>query len=328
MIKNYISVLVLAFICAMSISHISAQEKVEKYKVVVVEKTIDANGNEIEKKIVKDGDEAKALIEKMESEEKNTWTNDDGETIDLDGKNYKVLKKEAYKMKIIDEDGNEEILEWDGEGEMPQEIKEALEKENIDINEFRAHKKIAQNNNVQDINVEVEVDAEGTEKKHIKIELEEDGKKELIEFEMEGEEIPADIQKILDERGIELKIRDEGKTEKKIIIQKGGQANSNKPQLGVMIENDPKGVLVNEIVKDSSAAKAEMKEGDVITAIDNKKLKTTRELIALIGAAKVGDVINVDFLRDGKAMSKKIELQKRVELFEFKTWDEVMKKKK
>ena len=113
---------------------LNAQEKKEKVKVVVIEKTIDENGNMQEVKVIKEGDEAKEYINEMKkSEEKHIWISKDGKEIDLSDKEYKVIKKKKVKMVQKDDDGNEEVIEWSGEGEMPDEIKSKLEEHDIDI---------------------------------------------------------------------------------------------------------------------------------------------------------------------------------------------------
>lgn len=38
----------------------------------------------------------------------------------------KMQKKKQMRLKVIDEEGNEKLLEWDGEGEMPAEMKEHI----------------------------------------------------------------------------------------------------------------------------------------------------------------------------------------------------------
>lgn len=208
MIKNYITTVFLAFICAMSITHLSAQEKTEKYKIVVVEKVVDADGNVTEKQIVKEGAEAKALMEEMEKEGENTWISKNGDEIDLSGKKHKMITKEQMRIKTINDDGIEKVIEWDGEGEMPDEMKELMKKEGITFPQNQE--------NTIDVEVDME-DAANTEKKIIRIKKNENGEEELMEFELEGDEIPDDVQKILDEHGIDLKSVQSDNEQKKVI---------------------------------------------------------------------------------------------------------------
>jgi len=174
MLKNYISILILAAISAFSINELSAQEKKEAHKVIVIEKSVDADGNVNENKVVKEGQEAKDFINKMNNEEGvNIWITDEGEEIDLDGKKHKMIKKQQYKIVKKDDDGNEETIEWNGEGEMPNEIKKALEEADIEISEHESK------------TVDVKVESEGG-KSMIKIMKGSNGDQEEIELEFEN----------------------------------------------------------------------------------------------------------------------------------------------
>lgn len=391
MIKNYISIVFLALISAMSLSHLSAQDKVAKYKVVVVEKSIDENGNEIESKIVKEGDEAKQFIDEMEDGDKNIWTTKDGEKIDLDGKEFQMLEKRAYKMIVKDDQGNEKTLEWDGEGEMPAEMKAAMEQEgidteveemikvedieNIDVNvevdasgkKTRKIKIVSEKNGKkeveefefegdeipddikkrldgkgidlhmtgeedksEDVEMNVQVDARGKQTKKVKIKSNENGKEEVIEFEIEGDEIPEDVQKILDERNIKLEMNENRNSEKviKVIKEEKEKNSSKKPQLGVLIENNLKGVLITEVLPESSAFNGGLRKGDIVTAVDGNATKVLQDLQKAISSSIVGDVISVDYLRNGKTENSKVTLQEKVSPFEFETWEEVMNSRK
>jgi len=397
MVKNYISITLLAFICAFSITQLSAQEKQEKYKVVVVEMEVDENGNKIEKKVVKEGEEAKAYIKEMKGDD-NSWITEDGKEIKLDGAEYKMIEKQAFKMIVKDDDGNEKILEWDGEGEMPLELRETLEKEGmtdvlkmgktkekeinvnvnveedvkgkkkvkikteedgkLDVMEFEIEgdeipedlQKILDQHGIdleieekgehtitmeknptketeQEITVDVSVEGDKSEKKTIKIRSENNGDVKVMEFEIEGDEIPADVQKILDENGIDLKMGNSEEDEKVIKVFKvEEESSSNKPQLGVLIEDHPQGgVLITDVLPETSADIGGIKKGDIVVSVNGNNTKELKHLQEAIASQKVGDKITVELYRDGEKMTKEVILKKKVSAFEFETWDEVMK---
>ena len=138
--KNILTVAILAFLSAFSLNELFAQERQEKHRVVVIEKSVDENGKLVEKKVVKEGDEAKAYIEKM------------GEGQLLEG-NQGMKKEKQMQVKVNVEqegsmkkiritqttDGNEEVMEFEYEGEeMPPEIKDELEKRGIDLEEMNS----------------------------------------------------------------------------------------------------------------------------------------------------------------------------------------------
>lgn len=61
----------------------------------------------------------------------------------------------------------------------------------------------------------------------------------------------------------------------------------------------PVGVLVIQINKDSSAAKAGLRRGDIITAYNGKQVKTVEELNSYKAANRAGEEVTVSVYRDG-----------------------------
>ncbi len=63
---------------------------------------------------------------------------------------------------------------------------------------------------------------------------------------------------------------------------------------------DTNGALVSEVVQGSPADKAGIRPGDVITAINRQNVKSNTDLQNSIGLLRVGDSVDVGFIRDGK----------------------------
>jgi S1-C subfamily serine protease len=100
-----------------------------------------------------------------------------------------------------------------------------------------------------------------------------------------------------------------------------------RPGIGVQIAEEQiadrlgvKGILVVGVVPGSAAAKAGIRPtrredsgrvrlGDVITAVDGKKIESPNELFLLLENYKVGDVVNISLLRDGKNVQTKVILE-------------------
>ena len=100
-----------------------------------------------------------------------------------------------------------------------------------------------------------------------------------------------------------------------------------RPGMGIQIAEDQlaerlgvTGVLVVEVAQGSAAAKAGLRPtrreasghvrlGDVITAIDGKKIESSNELFLTFEKYKVGDSVNVSLLREGKAVQVKVTLE-------------------
>ncbi|MBA3707534.1 MAG: PDZ domain-containing protein [Planctomycetes bacterium] len=87
-----------------------------------------------------------------------------------------------------------------------------------------------------------------------------------------------------------------------------------KPILGVQVdpgkENSFDGGIVVSAVKPGTAAAAMgIQPADIILAINGRKMARMDDLQAVIGAAKVGDVVTVDFTRKGEKLTKSGPLQ-------------------
>ena len=74
-----------------------------------------------------------------------------------------------------------------------------------------------------------------------------------------------------------------------------------KPKLGVRINNleSEAGVLVTHVMDDTPAARAGIKEGDVILAIDDHSIATSQELVDYVQGLQPEDEVNIDIRRDG-----------------------------
>jgi len=118
----------------MSLSTLVAQEKTEQHKIVIIKKEIGENGEVIKKKIQLEGEEAKAYMKKMNLDEDVTE----------EDRVIKMIKEEDYEVEMEDENGNLKILKWNGEGEMPVEMKEIMEKEGMmdELSEGKTHSRI------------------------------------------------------------------------------------------------------------------------------------------------------------------------------------------
>lgn len=84
----------------------------------------------------------------------------------------------------------------------------------------------------------------------------------------------------------------------------------NKAFLGVSTKATEDGAQVVEVSEESPAAKAGLKEDDIITKINNEAIDGPAELFEQIGKFKPEDKITVEFLREGKSMKKEVVLSK------------------
>ncbi len=85
---------------------------------------------------------------------------------------------------------------------------------------------------------------------------------------------------------------------------------ANHAMLGVTTEKTDDGVKVNSITKESAAEKIGLKEGDIITKIDDKKIESPDDLSKTIQQHKPGDKVTITYLRDKKEQKATAELTK------------------
>ncbi|KNC92417.1 serine endoprotease DegP [Trabulsiella odontotermitis] len=70
-----------------------------------------------------------------------------------------------------------------------------------------------------------------------------------------------------------------------------------------------RGAFVSQVMPNSSAAKAGIKAGDVITSLGGKPISSFAALRAQVGSMPVGSKVSLGLLRDGKPMTVSLELQ-------------------
>jgi serine protease Do len=86
--------------------------------------------------------------------------------------------------------------------------------------------------------------------------------------------------------------------------------NENAAMLGVMTEREDEGVKITNVTKESGAAKAGLKEDDIITKVDDKKVEDPDDLTKVIRGHKAGDKVTITYLRDKKEQKTTAELTK------------------
>ncbi|MBT1617517.1 PDZ domain-containing protein, partial [Klebsiella pneumoniae] len=64
-----------------------------------------------------------------------------------------------------------------------------------------------------------------------------------------------------------------------------------------------------QVLPNSSAAKAGIKAGDVITSLNGKPISSFAALRAQVGTMPVGSKLTLGLLRDGKQVNVNLELQ-------------------
>lgn len=87
--------------------------------------------------------------------------------------------------------------------------------------------------------------------------------------------------------------------------------NDNSALLGVTTEEKDGGVVVNRVSENSAAAKAGLKEGDIITRVDEIKIEKPQDLVEAIKKYKPEEKVTVTYKRDSKENKATATLGKR-----------------
>ncbi len=197
--------------------------------------------------------------------------------------------RQKMKMIVVDEDGNEKIMEWDGNGEMPEAFKTKMEEHDI------------------------EIDAdEGEPRKMMKMKFkDEDGNEEIIEWDGDGpmpEKLKEHQRKMRREKKGMHHWKDSGRAEK--FNGRGyNHKYGKKAKLGVEIEDTAAGVVINDIIADSAAAKAGLQQGDIFSEVDDTKIDSMDRLFAELATHDPGDQIKIKVLRGGSVKKYTVTLR-------------------
>jgi len=82
-------------------------------------------------------------------------------------------------------------------------------------------------------------------------------------------------------------------------------------RLGIKVGTDLKGVIMNYLHVDGSAAKAGLREGDIIIKIDDEEVNSKSEFDEIIGYYSPGDQITFTYQHKGKVMNSTLILTNR-----------------
>jgi membrane-associated protease RseP (regulator of RpoE activity) len=233
----------------------------------------------------------------------------------------KDKKQIVIVKKTIDKDGNEVVEKIVKEGKEAEDFdvakylkEDELGATNVNV-EVRVIKEGEEKSTGEEREIEVTVTGdnvvimEGGEKTVIKIDGDEakkeittdDGKQIIIVKSAGGEKEAFEILE-----DIKVELDGDKKTEIRIIkTRKGHDAF-----FGVLLDPAAEGMELLDVVKDSPAAKAGLKKGDILRSINEHQVSTYDELTQALSNYKAGDSIVVVYKRDGQFKKVQANLAK------------------
>lgn len=114
--------------------------------------------------------------------------------------------------------------------------------------------------------------------------------------------IPSNMANSLAQQIVEF-----GQVKRGVLGIKGGELNADLAK--AFDVKAQKGAFVSEVLPDSAAAKAGLKAGDIITALNGQTINSFSELRAKIATTGAGKEMEITYLRDGKSNTVKVKLQ-------------------
>ncbi|MFN2614685.1 MAG: S1C family serine protease [Actinomycetota bacterium] len=89
--------------------------------------------------------------------------------------------------------------------------------------------------------------------------------------------------------------------------------HAQRPLLGITGESSPNGdgALIQEAVAGGPAAKAGIRAGDLITAVDAHAVTSMDDLVAVLGTYQPGDTVTITYIRDGGKRTSRATLATR-----------------
>jgi serine protease Do len=74
---------------------------------------------------------------------------------------------------------------------------------------------------------------------------------------------------------------------------------------------EPKGVIIQELVKGGAAEKEDIKEGDIILKVDDREVNQANQLQSIVASKRAGTKVKLNIYRDGKEMERYVTLKAR-----------------
>jgi hypothetical protein len=222
-------------------------------------------------------------IDKSTSEKK--INSSDNKNVEITTEIINGNKKERYKIIKSDEEGDQ-TMEWDGEGEMPEDIRKELEQLDIDTE-------------MEGDVMRIHIDANDMEKE------ENDERIVINKKQRDGDKRQRMMWKERDGKPSFPEGRNRS------LSFKSDSPNTNKVSLGVMIENTDSGVVVTDIVPGSAAESAGLRRGDTILKINDKYIFTINGLLEALNPFNPDEKVKIKYIREGKEKSGSGKLKAR-----------------
>ncbi len=149
--------------------------------------------------------------------------------------------------------------------------------------------------------------------KNIHIDVDKINGETVIKIENLSDEVQRSIQEGLEDINWNFDSDDD---DYHFSFNSNSSCNSKKPFLGVVIDNtsgEGNGIRISKVVNNSAAEAAGLEEGDVISAINGKRIDDFSDLSNALDRFEPNDNITVSYFRNGQAMEVNARLKTKSE---------------
>ncbi len=94
----------------------------------------------------------------------------------------------------------------------------------------------------------------------------------------------------------------------------GDISEEERKAMGLVFKGD--GLVITELQRESAAAEAGIKRGDILRKVNNEDITSSSELQEIVGKLKPGDKISIVYSRDGKEMTTSATLKNKIGSFD------------
>lgn len=102
------------------------------------------------------------------------------------------------------------------------------------------------------------------------------------------------------------------------------EAVQARPFVGVSLTESDEGIEITAVIPDSPADEADLREGDLIVAIDGEKVDSVEEVVERVRDAEVGDELTFTVEREGRELEIEVRLSERAGLDLLRDYAEIV----
>lgn len=243
-----------------------------------------------------------------------------GEDVDIHIDRKEMTSPKKVVIKMIEDEGDTKVMEWDGDGDMPSEMQELLDEHDISIESLGNDEQVKKTQ-IKMIKKESKKKSKrakeqgrkmnkAQKQKYRTVTIDDNGNQEVKEWESEGNQIK--IHKNGDHKMIWIGENGENGENEDIFVMNGNRNRSSDAYMGAAISSsETEGAIIEEITENGPAANSNLKKGDVIQKVNGARIKSMEDLLDLLSYYEPTDQIELTFSREGKEEKVTLKLGKR-----------------